>query len=350
MTKPNKKHQQRLALLAGVALIVVTIAVVGLAQVSLGDLARATYVAAVPRAERAPETPDPETASSTEATLLFFGDIMLGRGVATKLADQSGEASFDFVRERISAADFAVANLEGPVSDRGANVGSKYSFRFVPEAAQWVAGAGFDLVSSANNHAWDWGRLALCDTKDHLTKAGVASVGTGCNEDEANTPYITTIGDSRVLFMSYTNLYPSSLTARGDIPGVSDLDLERITAMIKAFRAEGPGLVVIIMHWGEEYEMRSHPIQQTWAHDLIDAGTDLVIGHHPHVTQEIERYGNGWIVYSLGNFVFDQYFSEETMRGFGVEFRIQNNRVRDFSVLPYTLNSLYQPIFDDSEK
>ena len=282
--------------------------------------------------------------------ILFVGDIMLGRGVAGRLEEHGGPPeSFAYVRDTFAVYDYVVANLEGPVSDRGTNVGSKYSFRFPSAAASWVADAGIDLVSTANNHAWDYGRVALCDTHEHLGDSGVASVGAGCTEAAANTPHEVMLGDSRFLFLGYTNLYPSGLTARGETPGVSNLDLERIVSMVKEFRAAGPGIVVALMHWGEEYETRSHPIQQRWAYDLIDLGVDLVIGHHPHVTQEIERYADGWIVYSLGNFIFDQYFSEETMRGFGVAFRVKSNRVLSFSVLPYELTNLYQPIFRDSE-
>ena len=294
--------------------------------------------------------PSPLTEDSVRS-ILFVGDIMLGRGVAGRLASAGGaKESFAHVRDIFLEYDYVVANLEGPVSDRGTNVGSRYSFRFPSEAARWVADAGIDLVSTANNHAWDYGRVALCDTIDHLSAAGVASVGTGCDEVAANRPHEVVIGDSRFLFLSYTNLYPSSLTARGEVPGVSDLSQERIASLVEEFLSRGPGVVVALMHWGEEYEMRSHPLQQGWAYTLIDLGVDVVIGHHPHVTQEIERYGDGWIVYSLGNFIFDQYFSKETMRGFGVAFRIRNNHVLSFSVLPYELNELYQPIFRESVK
>ncbi len=347
MSQKSKKHHRRLAIVIGLSLLLIAISVAGLAHDRLLDLSLRTQV--VPIAFSPKKTVEVAEPPAGPTQILFLGDMMLGRGVASRMSDLGGGASFDYVRSRLVETDYVVANLEGPISDRGTNVGSKYSFRFVPEAADWIAEAGIDLVSTANNHAWDWGRDALCDTRTLLSAADVASVGTGCDEVSANTPHVAMIGDSRVLFMSYTNLYPTGLTAKGDVPGVSDLNLSRIDDMITSFREEGPGITVMLMHWGEEYEIRSHPIQQNWAYDLIDLGVDLVIGHHPHVTQEIERYKDGWIFYSLGNFIFDQYFSEETMSGFGVEFAISDNKLHGFTVLPYSLNSLYQPIFDDNE-
>ena len=97
------------------------------------------------------------------------------------------------------------------------------------------------------------------------------------------------------------------------------------------------------MHWGEEYQHRATDLQVQMGHELIEAGADVIIGHHPHVDQEIERYKNGWIIYSLGNFIFDQSWSEETMEGLMAEIQIQNKRVYDIISKKIQLNNNFQP-------
>ncbi len=288
----------------------------------------------------------------TTTKLLFLGDIMLDRGVLGKITNAKADYDFPFqyVAERLRSYDLVVANLEGPTSDRGTLVGSKYSFRFSPVITESLAAAGIGVVSLANNHIWDYGRMALCDSIVHLENANIASVGAGCNEERANQPALVTVNNQNFLFLGYTNLYPDGLVARGDVPGISDFSVERIANTIDTYRDQYPELIVVLMaHWGDEYETRSHPREQALAHDLIDVGVDLVVGHHPHVTQEIERYRNGWIFYSLGNFIFDQYFSEETMRGFAIAVTVGSGKVQGFEVLPYEINTNYQPIFLDQE-
>lgn len=291
------------------------------------------------------------TATTTRA--LFLGDIMLDRGVLGKInnAKAGYEYPFEYVTERLQQYDLVVANLEGPASDRGVLVGSKYSFRFPPIVAESLAASGIDIVSLANNHIWDYGPLALCDSVENLKQAGISSVGAGCDEATANEPALISANNQNFLFLGYTNLYPDGLVAHESVPGISDFSIDRIVETVATYREQYPDLIAVaLVHWGDEYETRSHPREQVLAHSLIDAGIDLVVGHHPHVTQEIERYQDGWIFYSLGNFIFDQYFSEETMRGFGIEVSIAAGEIIDFRVLPYVINENYQPIFLDQEK
>ena len=293
-----------------------------------------------PRQEVVEEVGDPR--------ILFVGDVMLDRGVLNRINEYGdGDYRFPFAyAEPVFAEyDHVVANLEGPVSDRGTLVGSKYSFRFPSLVAPVLQEVGIDTVSLANNHIWDYGKEALCDSVVHLHDAGIGTVGAGCTDALANQAHDVVINGVSVRFLSYTNLYPDGLTARGEFPGVSDLDFDRIEGLLGT-----PGVNIVLMHWGDEYEPRSHPRDQEIARKLIDIGADAVIGHHPHVTQEIETYNNGVIVYSLGNFIFDQYFSEETMRGYAVGLELGETTVNRFEVLPYRLNDQYQPIFRGHEK
>ncbi|MDP3948069.1 MAG: CapA family protein [bacterium] len=274
-------------------------------------------------------------------SLLFVGDIMLARGVGMRVTKHNDPRyPFLFAAEQLSAADLVFGNLEGPISARGKNQGSIYSFRAEPRVALGLTFAGFDVLSLANNHIWDWGAEALVDTVLTLEKNGIVPVGAGESEREANTPRILTAKDTRIAFLAYTTLMPRALEAEGVRPGLSALGK---AALMVAEAKRGADLVIVSMHWGEEYEQRSNAAQQKLARELIEAGADLIVGHHPHVPQELERYQEGWIAYSLGNFVFDQYFSEETMGGAMLKVIVKENVIDSIELLPFRILATFQP-------
>ncbi|MCA9352012.1 CapA family protein [Patescibacteria group bacterium] len=282
-------------------------------------------------------------------TILAGGDIMLDRGVEGKIKSlgRNYNFAFDLIRDDLNHADLVFANLEGSISNVGVDTGKAYSFRFEPETAQSLYTAGIDIVSLANNHMLDWGRDSLCDTTKHLAQAGVHFVGAGCTADEAETPYIIELGTTRVAFLAYTEFYQGA-HAVGDKPGMTEWNVDKITERITSIKQQPDiDLVMVSMHWGIEYEPRASTSQVTLGQTFIDAGADVVIGHHPHVVEEIERYGDGWIIYSLGNFVFDQSWSTETMRGLVAEIQVQNGRVYDIIPHSIQLNDHYQPYMVD---
>lgn len=295
-------------------------------------------------AARAAELAQPKT-----TTLLFVGDVMLARGVQFYTEREGGgdfRFSFVYVSSTLRAADLTVGNLEHPVSDRGRNQGSEYSLRASPDSIAGLKDAGFDVVSLANNHIWDWGTDALSDTLTHLDQAGIAHVGAGMNEESANAPVIIEHHKNRIAFVSWTNLYPEGLEAKGENPGVSRFREDEAAVPVRTLSFMHD-IVVVLFHWGDEYQTNANETQKRIARALIDAGADLVIGHHPHVVQEVERYGAGWIAYSLGNFVFDQGFSEETMRGLALRVTVKDGRVEEVVEIPTQMNAHFQPTFVD---
>lgn len=281
-------------------------------------------------------------------TLLFVGDVMLARGV-TFYTEREGNGDFRFPFMRASstlrAADLTVGNLEGPLSDRGRNQGSAYSLRAPSRAIAGLSDAGFDLVSLANNHIWDWGTDALSDTLAALDGAGIRHAGAGMNEAEANRPVEVEVNGNRFAFLSWTNLYPEGLEAAGENPGVSRFREGEALARVRELSDAG-NIVVVLFHWGDEYRTSANDEQRRVARALIDAGAALVVGHHPHVAEEVERYRSGWIAYSLGNFVFDQGFSEETMRGLALSVTVANGSVTNVERLSTRMNEHFQPAFD----
>ncbi len=283
-------------------------------------------------------------------TLLFGGDVMLARSVAKQIGE-SGDPRFPFleIASTTRGADIAFANGEGTISSRGRNQGSAYSFRADPSVVSGLVFAGFDVLSLANNHIWDWGRDALVDTVSNLNTAGIETVGAGNGEDGANRPVVENVRGTRVGFLAYTTLYPESLEARGDRAGISSFSVERAVRAVTDLKKEA-GIVVVSMHWGEEYKTSSSAEQKEIAHALGDAGASLVIGHHPHVTQEVEKYRSPvtgkdtWIAYSLGNLVFDQPFSRETMESFLLEVIVRGSEVRSVREIPVVVNARFQPV------
>ncbi|MDH5442179.1 MAG: CapA family protein, partial [Candidatus Nomurabacteria bacterium] len=226
------------------------------------------------------------------------GDIMLSRGVEAKVNRAGGDYNLPFrlISDDLNQADLVFANHEGPMSDLGGDQGGKYSFRFDTKFAQMLAGAGVDIVSLANNHMFDWGKDALCDTPAQLKQVDIDSVGAGCDSARANKPSIQTLDDgTRIAFIAYQNLLPNKWASAGDNrPGMSNFDRQEIVKTIQGLQNNDiADLIFVSIHWGAEYKTRSNIDQQNLAHEWIDAGADVVIGHHPHVAQEIERYGNG---------------------------------------------------------
>ncbi len=278
-------------------------------------------------------------------TLIFVGDLMLDRGVEYMI-EKYGEGDYRFPFLKIAGflqgPDILFGNLEGPISDEGVKVGSIYSFRHDPKAIDGLAFAGFNIISVANNHIFDYGREAMEDTFKRLKEAKIDYVGGGFNENEAQSPIIKEIEDTKIAFLAYTNLGSEYWAAQGEKSGIAWLNEANLKKDITLAKNQAD-LIMVSMHFGEEYQTSPTKEQEYFAHLAIDSGADLIIGHHPHVIQPIEKYQNGWIAYSLGNFVFDQGFSEQTMRGILLKVLIENNEIKKLIPIDIKINKYFQP-------
>ncbi|PIU74947.1 MAG: hypothetical protein COS76_03360 [Candidatus Portnoybacteria bacterium CG06_land_8_20_14_3_00_39_12] len=250
-----------------------------------------------------------------EAVLMFTGDMMLSRRVGAKTAKQ-GNWRWPFLQigDYLSQADLTIGNLESVISDQGHNVGSIYSFRADPRMLEGLTFAGFDVLDPANNHVGDWTRLAFEDSTARLTNAGISNCGAGANFDEAHTAVVRQAGSAKIGFLCYTDIAAAPLFAKENQSGVANMDLTQLKKDIESAK-QNVDIIVVQMHTGVEYQPHPNSKQKTFAKTAIDAGANLVVGHHPHVIQDFEQYKNGWIAYSLGNFIFDQDFSVETRHG-----------------------------------
>ncbi len=252
------------------------------------------------------------------AQIIMVGDTSLARGVQEATRRYGMDFPLSRVAPWLRSADLAVGNYEGVIAadDVGVQRPGGYRLRAAPEAAPALARAGFDLVSLANNHTLDWGAAGLQATVENLRSAELAIVGAGPDADSARGPQAITVRGVRIVWLSYTTVQDppdSGDTDQGwmrswlKIVSVYDMATirQQLAEQVRAARALGDVLIVQF-HWGYEYT----PYPLTWqvelAHTAIDAGAALVVGHHPHVVQSYEVYQGSPIVYSLGNFLFDQ--------------------------------------------
>lgn len=202
------------------------------------------------------------------------------------------------------ASDVVIANLESPLLREGPSVPGKCALRGSPEWAEILKQAGVHIVSLANNHVMDFGEAGLASTVRALETAGIRYAGAGRNRKEANAPLFLECSGLRVAVLARTSVPVSSPSYATDTrPGVAFLEAEDTIAGIRHCKDRG-ALVIILLHWGvEEYRYPSAQ-QRLLARSLIEAGADLLVGHHPHVLQGVERFGTGLVSYSLGNFLF----------------------------------------------
>lgn len=287
--------------------------------------------------------PEKPSLKNNSVTLSFVGDIMFDRGVKNSVENNFGN-DYSKLFEKIphlAQADIAFANLEGPISNQGKNVGSKYSFRFDPSVATAIKQAGIDIVSFANNHVGDWGHTAFNDTLSHLTTSSILYTGAGKNSQEASTVSIIESKGVKVGFLAFSDVGPEWMQASETQSGILLASDPKRLEYIKNARAK-VDMLVVSYHWGDEY-LPHNTRQETLAKSSIDAGAHIIIGHHPHVIQDIEEYNGGLIAYSLGNAIFDQHFSKETMEGMLLEIQVTKDGIKSYTDQMFSISQQFQP-------
>jgi len=272
-----------------------------------------------------------------QLSLLFTGDIMLDRSVwlKTKEAEdynhpfQNLDYFFDY--------DLRIGNLEGAITDfnsiSNGTGGSRFFFTFSPEFLEPLA-KYFDVFSLANNHTLNFGYDGLKQTRDYLDEYGMSYFGDPENDAE-NLSVIIEKNNIRLGFVGYHDLVAGGFEN-------TLLEIERIRPLVD--------YMIVIPHWGTEYITdRVNNSAKDKAHQIIDAGADVIIGTHPHVIQPTEEYNGKMIFYSLGNFIFDQYFSTDTQQGLNIAIFLEKGDTIEvkYDILPIVINSDSQPSLAD---
>ncbi|HEX8585404.1 MAG TPA: CapA family protein [Allosphingosinicella sp.] len=301
--------------------------------------------------------------------LLIAGDVHHGdnyKNSGARIAAEKGyDYSFEKLRPLIGRADFALVNMETPATNRTVSpIVKHFLHRTNPDGGPpALARVGIDAVGLANNHSMDYGRPGLADTLRVLAANNIQVIGAGADLAAAERPLLLQIPatGAPVRHVAVFSLFEhrpefegaNSYYAAAGRPGVAAIDPHRFGQLVKGWRDRYPDLFVVASaHWGRNYAWRT-PQQATLGRGLIDAGADLVIGHHGHNFQEVERYGGKWILYGIGNFVFNSrgrfnQFGTLPPYGLGVEldFALAGSGgplARLYPVLVDNLRTGYQP-------
>lgn len=273
---------------------------------------------------------------SIEVVLHFAGDFLPAGHYEAAAGDSPAVAFSNF--PLFLHDDFTIVNQECPITDRGAKTPKPYNFRMRPDYVRVYPQAGIELVNLANNHVYDYGEEGLFDTISYLDSIGVMHIGAGRTVSEARKPIIVNLKGHRVGFLGFYGGGEAPVAGRATA-GVAPRNLDVIHHDLERLRGrDSVDFAVVTLHWGTEKAEEPDSGQQLFAREIIDAGADLVVGHHPHVLQGIERYHNGVIAYSLGNFVFggnsrnsyDTAILELTLSGRGAEYKLIPVGVRNW--------------------
>ena len=264
---------------------------------------------------------------SVTVRLVAAGDVLPHRRVKASARVFGWDASFRDVKSVIDSADVAFANLESPVApDHHLGIHGEV-FNAPASLVPGLREAGFDVVSMANNHVWDQGVAGMVETRDRVVASGMRAVGVGATCTEAAAPVVVEVKGVKVAFVAMVDLLNADLRAGPDAPCVFvpgppcehdctpdrdalffRADPAELTAAVKRARAVAD-VVVVSFHWGNEYRTSPLPEYRTHAKTLVAAGADVVLGHHPHVLQPVERVEaggrTGVVAFSLGNFLSD---------------------------------------------
>jgi hypothetical protein len=306
-------------------------------------------------------------------TLAAAGDIMLDRGVYREtilrgkgvnfpwgggrvaITGHRGMTSFGWpipltkrlgdagaVKAITVGADLAFANHEGP-----APVNARYHtkdtlFSFNQKLLPGLDRAGFDWVSLANNHIGDAGNHGVLETIAALKKLGIKAGGAGADETAARKPSIMSAGGVKVAVLGRDAIAHSYWAGVGD-PGSAGLVKAKVVADIKAARKAGADVVIVYPHWGLEYHAAPTVSERNLAHAMIDAGADMIIGNHAHWAAAMESYKGKPIWYALGNFVFDQTWSEPTQEGLLLELTFAGRKLVQIRMHPLFIMDSSQP-------
>jgi poly-gamma-glutamate synthesis protein (capsule biosynthesis protein) len=258
---------------------------------------------------------------------LFLGDVMLDRHIRT-IAEKKGAS---FLTEKMArlflSPDEIIFNLEGPVTknksvSQNTLPGEKghMSFTFDESMTKsFLKNTHASAVFLGNNHILNFGKEGFSETENFLRENGVSYFGDIKGKSE---PLVKEVAGKKVAYIAFNQFFGESA--------------EYVEAEIKELKKNND-FVFLYAHWGVEYARTESEQQKKWAHNFVDAGADLVIGSHPHVVEPLEIYKNKVIFYSLGNFIFDQYFSPDTTEGLAVGVSLQNNNL-DFYLSPLSLN------------
>lgn len=261
---------------------------------------------------------------------------------------------FDFFKNDIKNADLAVAMLENSLLGNPSPCTGCTNFVGDDQAAKGIAKVGFDIISTAGNHAGDGGQAAIANTLEQFKMVDVQTTGTGKTKDQNLQPAISKVGDLRVGVIGADDIayfYWDAITndqtfGTNSFSKISNsttvVDYDRVAELKKIKTANKIDFLIVFMSWGVEYTNKPTSHQQELGHALIDNGVDMVLGSHPHWVQAVEFYQQKPIVYSMGNFIFDQTHTLQTRQGMVANFYFYDNQLKSIELIPHLTCGYHQ--------
>lgn len=266
----------------------------------------------------------PKLKQGAETTIMLTGDVMLGRTVMTKSLD-SGNPNYPFekVSTELGKADLVFVNLENPIISNCPRNTESLIFCANPSMVEGLVAAGIGIINLANNHSRNYGERGLSETIEILDEKEISITGLG-------ELVVKEIKGIKYGFLGFDFISKT--------PKENDYELIDESASVV-------DVLIVSVHWGAEYRSEPAEIQKQWAKKLVEAGADIVVGHGPHWVQETEYVNEKPVYYSLGNFVFDQMWSEQTKTGLVIKLTFRDGELIKEEELPTYMSSWAQPEF-----
>jgi gamma-polyglutamate biosynthesis protein CapA len=259
------------------------------------------------------------TTLSVQSSILFVGDIMLARDVETRLDKEGSDYAYRRSEFLKAESTYIVGNFEAAILKKHKHTKDfTFAFSVAPVHLLALREAGFTHLSLANNHTVDFGKEGYLHTKQVLETIPFTTFGDPYRASSSSVALVE-VASTSVAIIGLQTVFTSSK--------LSDY------LLLVSEVATTTDFQVVYIHWGDEYALRPSVTQQAFAKQLVAAGVDLIIGHHPHVTQSIEKIDSSIVAYSLGNFIFDQYFSSDVQEGLAISLSFKDG-VPTLDLLP----------------
>jgi hypothetical protein len=318
---------------------------------------QAAKAATTPPASAAPKVAeDPKPTKQKPLVIVAGGDVNFGRECGQAILANPAYDPFSFIAPLWRDADVTFVNLESQLSDQNGETQSprnRLIFTGPPGGADVLARAGIDVVSTANNHAWDYGRAALFETLDNLARAGVKNTGSGKTFQEAYKPAVVDLGDTSVAVFAVTHIWNQGTFAEHEGRHyVAWARLNALWPLLRKARAEHD-VVLFSYHGGAEYIDAPPGPTKRFLESVMKTGfVDAVIGHHPHVPQGVGWHKGRPIFYSLGNFVFAGHdWAPSTKLGYLARLEIGEGRALTARACPYVIEGhIPKPVGPKAER
>lgn len=289
-----------------------------------------------------------EATDEKNINLIFAGDTTLASHYQELVPDPS-DTSYPLknLQKIFKKADLVMVNCENPITTANKKRFKRFNFRMPPSLIPVFTDNNIKIVSLGNNHVYDFKEAGLLDTLNYLDQAGIKHVGAGKNLADARKPEFFEIKGKKIAFLAYGNYSPATPVKSG----VACKKKEAILEDVRLAKKNGADVIIVSFHWGREYAKKPNAADKKLAHAVINAGANIIIGHHPHILQPIEYYHGGIIAYSLGNFIFGG--NRKSYETAILRTVIQSNNALSYKIIPLGIDNKknpYQPVLREEKK